>query len=128
MRGNGAVYPGQTLGIVGGGQLGRMAVVEARRAGYRVAVYTDEPNGSPAGQLADTEINASYFDEEARGLFLKEVDVVTVEFENIPAASLAFLAERVSRRFWMRLRAGRGCNHRGRRCRRVRTGSGRSCF
>ncbi len=94
MRGNGAVYPGQTLGIVGGGQLGRMAAVEARRAGYRVAVYTDEPNGSPAGQLADTEINASYFDEEARGLFLREVDVVTVEFENIPAAFLDAIESR----------------------------------
>jgi 5-(carboxyamino)imidazole ribonucleotide synthase len=84
----GILQPGQTLGIIGGGQLGRMTAREARRSGYRTVVFTDEPNGSPAGQLADREINASYFDEEARDSFVKETDAVTMEFENIPVPFL----------------------------------------
>lgn len=84
----GILQPGQTLGIIGGGQLGRMTLREARRTGYRTIVFTDEPSGSPAGQLADREINASYFDEEARDLFIKEADIVTMEFENIPSPFL----------------------------------------
>jgi 5-(carboxyamino)imidazole ribonucleotide synthase len=84
---SGIVQPGQTLGIVGGGQLGRMTAREARRSGYRTVVFTDEPNGSPAGQLADIE--------EARDRFVKEADVVTMEFENIPAAFLSAIESRV---------------------------------
>lgn len=91
----GIVQPGQTIGIIGGGQLGRMAVREARRTGYRTVIFTDEPAGSPAGQLADVEINASYFDDEARERFVKEVDVVTMEFENIPPRFLRMLEGRV---------------------------------
>ncbi len=91
MKPPGILHPGQTLGIVGGGQLGRMAAREARRTGYRTVIFTDEPNGSPAGQIADREINASYFDEEARDAFVKEADVVTMEFENIPAPFLKAL-------------------------------------
>jgi 5-(carboxyamino)imidazole ribonucleotide synthase len=91
----GILQPGQTLGIIGGGQLGRMAAREARRTGYRTVVITDEPNGSPAGQIADREINASYFDEEARDSFVKEVDVVTMEFENIPGPFLAAIEQLV---------------------------------
>ncbi len=96
MRRSSPLLPGQTVGLVGGGQLGRMTAREARRAGYRVAVFTDEPHGSPAGQLADVEINASYFDDEARDLFLREAQVVTVEFENIPAPFLKAIEERSS--------------------------------
>lgn len=88
MKRPGILQPGQTLGIAGGGQLGRMTAREARRSGYRTVIFTDEPNGSPAGQIADVEINASYFDEEARDRFVKEVDAVTVEFENIPSPFL----------------------------------------
>ncbi len=91
----GILQPGQTIGIVGGGQLGRMAIREARRSGYRTLVFTDEPPGSPAGQVADGEINASYFDEDARIKFIREVDVVTVEFENIPGPFLAALEEKM---------------------------------
>lgn len=80
------LLPGRTLGILGGGQLGRMTAREAKRAGYRVAVYTNEPHGSPAGQLADLEVNAAYFDDEARDQFIKEVDVITMEFENLPGS------------------------------------------
>lgn len=83
------LLPGRTLGILGGGQLGRMLAREAQRAGYRVAVYTNEPHGSPAGQIADLEINATYFDDQVRTQFLREVDVITVEFENLPGDLLA---------------------------------------
>jgi 5-(carboxyamino)imidazole ribonucleotide synthase len=89
------LQPGQTLGMVGGGQLGRMALREARRQGYRTLVFTDESHGSPAGQLADGEINAGYADEEARERFIKEADVVTMEFENIPGHFLRALEGRV---------------------------------
>ena len=77
--------PGSSLGIVGGGQLGRMLAREARRKGYRVVVFTDEYPPSPAGQLATREINAPYYDPEALSSFVRDVDVVTLEFENIPA-------------------------------------------
>lgn len=76
--------PPATIGILGGGQLGRMLALEARRCGYRVAVYTDERLGCPAGQVAEIEINAAYDDKSALARFLSEVDVVTAEFENIP--------------------------------------------
>lgn len=74
--------------MLGGGQLGRMFALEARRAGYRVVIFTDEPKGCPAGQYADDEINASYDDKEALKRFLSQVDVVTAEFENLPASLL----------------------------------------
>jgi 5-(carboxyamino)imidazole ribonucleotide synthase len=80
--------PPATLGILGGGQLGRMLALEARRCGYRVVILTDEPAGCPAGQIADLEINGGYSDSQALGRFLAEVDVVTAEFENIPDACL----------------------------------------
>ena len=82
------ILPPSTIGILGGGQLGRMLALEARRCGYRVAVFTDEPKGSPCGQVADVEFNGAYTDEAALGEFLKQVEVVTVEFENIPASCL----------------------------------------
>lgn len=89
MKPGAILQPGQTLGILGGGQLGRMTAREAKRAGYRVVIYTNEPHGSPAGQLADLEINAAYYDDEARDHFLKESDVITMEFENLPGNLLA---------------------------------------
>jgi 5-(carboxyamino)imidazole ribonucleotide synthase len=82
------ILPPSTLGILGGGQLGRMLALEARRSGYRVAIYTDERPGCPAGQWADAEFNAAYDDRHALERFLQRVDVVTVEFENIPDACL----------------------------------------
>ncbi len=81
--------PPATVGILGGGQLGRMLALEAKRSGYRVAIYTDEAIGCPAGQIADIEVNASYDDGEALESFLQRVDVVTTEFENIPDSCLS---------------------------------------
>ncbi len=86
--------PGQTLGIIGGGQLGRMLTREARRNGYRVVIFTDEYPPSPAGQLADVEINAPYYDTEATANFIAQVDVVTMEFENIPGPFLLAVEQR----------------------------------
>jgi len=83
-----AILPPATIGILGGGQLGRMLALEARRSGYRVAIFTNEPKGCPAGQVADIEINADYADQAALQRFLDQVDVVTAEFENIPDACL----------------------------------------
>jgi 5-(carboxyamino)imidazole ribonucleotide synthase len=82
------ILPPSTIGILGGGQLGRMLALEARRSGYRVAIFTNEPSGCPAGQVADVEINADYDDTTALGQFLDQVDVVTAEFENIPDSCL----------------------------------------
>ena len=76
--------PPSVIGILGGGQLGRMLALEARRSGYRVAVLTNEPPGCPGGQFADYEFNGSFEDPELRARFLEVVDVVTAEFENIP--------------------------------------------
>jgi 5-(carboxyamino)imidazole ribonucleotide synthase len=85
------ILPGATLGVLGGGQLGRMFCVAARTMGYRVAVLDPDPN-SPAGQLADHHILADYTDSDALDKLAALCDVVTTEFENVPAQSLRQLA------------------------------------
>lgn len=89
------LLPGATLGILGGGQLGRMLALEAKRHGYRVRVYSDTPD-SPAAQVSDHATVASYDDLGALERFAGSSDVVTVEFENVPAEALA-AAERLTR-------------------------------
>ncbi len=86
------ILPGATLGVFGSGQLGRMFAIAARRMGYRVIVYSPESD-TPAGQVADEEIVARYDDLDAVAAFAKRADVVTFEFENVPAAT-AETAER----------------------------------
>jgi 5-(carboxyamino)imidazole ribonucleotide synthase len=86
--------PGTTIGILGSGQLGRMLAMAARRMGYGVHVYSPEEN-TPAGQVADVEISAAYTDREALLRFAAGVDVVTIEFENIPAEALRVLEAEV---------------------------------
>jgi len=81
------IVPGQTIGIFGGGQLGRMSAIAARQMGYGVAIYEPAPS-SPAGAVADLEINARYDDLEAVDRFLAAVDVVTYEFENVPTDTI----------------------------------------
>jgi 5-(carboxyamino)imidazole ribonucleotide synthase len=79
--------PGSTIGVLGGGQLGRMLAQAATRMGYRMHVY--EPQADcPAGAVAHQEVNAPYEDLAALAAFARECDVVTYEFENIPAAPL----------------------------------------
>jgi 5-(carboxyamino)imidazole ribonucleotide synthase len=80
----------RTIGILGGGQLGRMLTLEAKRMGYRVVVLEPFPN-SPTGQIADEQIVAAYDDLRAIGELGARSDVVTYEFENIPLASVRAL-------------------------------------
>jgi 5-(carboxyamino)imidazole ribonucleotide synthase len=82
-----AILPGKTIGVLGGGQLGRMLSQAATRLGYRVHVYEPAAN-CPAGAVSHKEVNAPYEDTAALTAFARECDVVTYEFENVPAAPL----------------------------------------
>ncbi|MDE0701511.1 MAG: 5-(carboxyamino)imidazole ribonucleotide synthase [Acidimicrobiaceae bacterium] len=75
--------PGSTIGVVGGGQLGRMLAYAAHQHGYRVAVLTGGEKDSPAGTVAEIEIAAAFDDEVAIERLLAESDVITWEFENV---------------------------------------------
>ncbi|WP_018953749.1 5-(carboxyamino)imidazole ribonucleotide synthase [Thioalkalivibrio sulfidiphilus] len=88
------ILPGQTLGMLGGGQLGRMFTVAARTLGYRVLVL-DPDTGSPAGRMADEHLHAAYGDAWALEQMAVRCAVVTTEFENIPAQTLETLARKV---------------------------------
>jgi 5-(carboxyamino)imidazole ribonucleotide synthase len=81
------------LGIMGGGQLGRMFAHAAQAMGYKVAVLEPQPD-SPAGQVADRQFEAAYTDEKALSELAALSVAVSTEFENVPAQSLKFLAER----------------------------------
>lgn len=83
---------GATIGILGGGQLGRMSAHAAARLGYRTHVYTPEAN-SPGGEVASAVTVAGFDDRAALRAFCAQVDVVTFEFENIPPAVLDLLDE-----------------------------------
>ena len=83
--------PGGTIGILGGGQLGRMSAMAAARLGYRCHVYAPEAD-TPGMQVAAAATVAPYEDEAALARFAAAVDVVTFEFENVPAGTLAALA------------------------------------
>jgi 5-(carboxyamino)imidazole ribonucleotide synthase len=86
------ILPGATLGVLGGGQLGRMFTMRAREMGYRVIVL--EPDaGSPAGAVADRHIQAAYDDPAALDLLASECAAITIEFENVPAGALQRLAQ-----------------------------------
>jgi 5-(carboxyamino)imidazole ribonucleotide synthase len=87
------VAPGSTIGILGGGQLGRMIAAAAARLGYRSHVFTPETD-SPAGQVTPLVTIAAYDDESALARFAAAVDVVTFEFENVPAETAEFIAGR----------------------------------
>jgi 5-(carboxyamino)imidazole ribonucleotide synthase len=86
------ILPGKTIGILGGGQLGRMFAIAARRMGYRVHAF-DPTSDCPTGQVADVEVNAPYDDLQHARQFARGVDVVTFEFENVPAETLAEIAK-----------------------------------
>ncbi len=83
--------PGSTIGILGGGQLGRMSALAAAELGYRCHVFAPEPD-SPAMQVAAARTVAAYDDRDALADFAAAVDVVTFEFENVPAGTLDILA------------------------------------
>lgn len=86
-----ALPPGAVLGIVGGGQLGRMSAIAAARLGYRAHILTNEPDG-PAAQVAHAVTIGAYDDPDALRRFATAVDVVTFEFENVSADGLEVLA------------------------------------
>ena len=92
MKGGGVILPGQTIGVMGSGQLGRMLAMEARRMGYGVQTFSPEKD-TPTGQIADREVVARYDDEEAVRDFARGVDVLTFEFENIPVKSVEWAGE-----------------------------------
>lgn len=89
------IKPGSTIGIVGGGQLGRMAALAAAHLGYNVHIFTDEKH-SPASYVASKTTVARYTNKQALERFAHAVDVVTFEFENIPSSTVAFLAKHVA--------------------------------
>jgi 5-(carboxyamino)imidazole ribonucleotide synthase len=86
------LLPGATIGVMGGGQLGRMFAFAARRMGYRVHTFSPEENG-PAAQVCDEATAASYDDEGAVRQFARAVDVLTFEFENIPAPTIEWASD-----------------------------------
>jgi len=86
------ILPGATVGVLGGGQLGRMFTLQARTMGYRVVVLDPDPQ-SPAGAVADRQLRAPYEDEAALAEMSRSCDAITTEFENVPAEAL----ERLSR-------------------------------
>jgi 5-(carboxyamino)imidazole ribonucleotide synthase len=88
------ILPNAMLGIIGGGQLGRMFTMAARSMGYRVTVLEPDPD-SPAGSLADAHLCAAYDDPAALDQMAKTCAAVTTEFENVPAQSLSLLAQEV---------------------------------
>jgi 5-(carboxyamino)imidazole ribonucleotide synthase len=91
------ILPGSTIGCLGGGQLGRMFALAARKMGYRVHTVDPTPD-SPTGQISDREFNVPFTDIATLTEFARGVDVVTYEFENIPVEALDALASRVALR------------------------------
>ena len=83
--------PGAVIGILGGGQLGRMTALDAARLGYRSHVYCPEAD-APAAQVTDRSTRAAYDDRAALEAFARAVDVITYEFENIPLATAETVA------------------------------------
>lgn len=81
-----------TIGVFGSGQLGRMFAIEARKMGYRVHTFSPDAD-TPTGHISDVETTASYDDLDAVREFARSVDVVTFEFENVPAATVEAAAE-----------------------------------
>ena len=90
----GVIPPGATIGVLGSGQLGRMFAIAARRMGYRVHTFSPDDD-TPTGQVADREITASYDDLDALSRFAQGVSVVTLEFENVPAAAIQAVEQHV---------------------------------
>jgi 5-(carboxyamino)imidazole ribonucleotide synthase len=86
------LLPPATLGMLGGGQLGRFFVIAAHEMGYRVVVLDPDPH-SPAGRIADEHLVADYADPDALNRMAEICAAVTTEFENVPAGTLAYLSK-----------------------------------
>jgi 5-(carboxyamino)imidazole ribonucleotide synthase len=88
------ILPGQTIGIIGGGQLGRMMALAAKEQGFRIAVLDPNPD-SPCGQVADYKVIGAYDDREAMQELAYLSDVITYEFENIDVDALSWISKHV---------------------------------
>lgn len=88
-----AIIPPQTIGIIGGGQLGRMMAIAAKYMGYKVAVLDPTPN-CPTAQVADQQITAAYDDSQAVQQLTRVSDVVTYEFENVDLEQAKYIEEK----------------------------------
>jgi 5-(carboxyamino)imidazole ribonucleotide synthase len=88
------ILPGAKIGVLGSGQLGRMFAMAARRMGYLVHTFSPDTD-TPTGQVADVEVAAAYEDLDAVRAFARGVEVVTFEFENVPATTAEAVAELV---------------------------------
>ena len=86
------ILPPATLGMLGGGQLGRFFVMAAHEMGYKVVVLDPDAN-SPAGKIADRHLQAAYDDQDALNVMAETCAAVTTEFENVPADTLSYLAK-----------------------------------
>jgi 5-(carboxyamino)imidazole ribonucleotide synthase len=89
---NTPILPPAMLGMLGGGQLGRFFVIAAHEMGYKVTVLDPDKN-SPAGRIADVHLCAAYDDAKALQQLVKSCEAVTTEFENVPAATMDYLAK-----------------------------------
>lgn len=89
---NSPILPPAMLGMLGGGQLGRFFVIAAHEMGYKVTVLDPDKN-SPAGRIADVHLCAPYDDAKALQQLAKTCEAVTTEFENVPAATMEYLAK-----------------------------------
>lgn len=94
-KGAPVLYPGDTIGILGGGQLGRMLSMAAARLGLQVIILDPQPE-CPASQVASLQIRAAYDNEDALAELASRCAVVTYEFENVPASAAHFLEDRVA--------------------------------
>ncbi len=94
MTSSGRIEPGATIGIIGGGQLGRMLAMAAAQLGYRTHIYAPESSG-PAFEVSTHWTQGGYDDAAAMAAFAKACAVVTYEFENLPAAPIAALGAKV---------------------------------
>ncbi|WP_430788458.1 5-(carboxyamino)imidazole ribonucleotide synthase [Virgibacillus flavescens] len=93
MKKNNAILPPKTIGIIGGGQLGRMMAVAAKYMGYQVAVLDPTPN-CPTAQVSDKQITAAYDNMDAIKELTEISDVITYEFENVDLAAATYIEEK----------------------------------
>lgn len=112
MKRDQVTLPPATIGILGGGQLGRMTALAARRMGYRIATYDPSGDKCPAASVSDQVIGAGWEDASAIRTFCDGTDVATLEFENIPLSTAQVVAEFVSLR--PAYNVLEVCQHRGR--------------
>ncbi len=91
------IAPGSIIGILGGGQLARMTAIAAAEMGYRVHIFCPEKD-PPAGHVTNLVTIADYGDKKSLDAFAKSVDVVTLEFENVPVDAVEYLAKKIPTR------------------------------